>query len=404
MPGNPTSTAALRPQAPAPWNPLDDAPPKHHSAAKHEAIPAPSSLAPLGEPHAPSPGIPAAFAPQPNPAAAPSVAAPAPAAEPLVAYAPAAAPPTPAAPAVEHTAPAPAPEPVAHENPPVVAPAPAAPPVVHATAAPAAPPVAPPPVPRSAPAGTIAALLNPAPLPPKEPAFPSAGNGETAAAPAVRSMSEQIAASIAATRATKPAQGATKMAAITASGEIAGGANAPAARSDSAAPADEKKKRRGRRKHKKNEKKTAPAAAAPSRVAAPPRKATPLSEVRKKPDAETKKGAKGAFFFTVLVLAAAGVGGQYAVNEGLITPPWAEPAVTVDDCVQGAQTLGSLAVGEEIDVTRVSCDQPGAQLVVAQVDSEDQCPAGVDGVVNTNENLLCVASATEDADTADAEQ
>jgi hypothetical protein len=262
-----------------------------------------------------------------------------------------------------------------------------------------------PPVARAAPAGTIASLLNPVPRPPKEPAFPSAGNGETAAAPAVKSMSEQIAASIATSRAAKPEQGATKMAAITASGEIAGGVDAPVARSEGAAPADGKKKRRGRRKNKKSEKATAPVAAAPIRVAAPPRKTTPLSDVRKKPDAEAKKGSKGAFFFTVLLLAGAGVGGQYAVNEGLITPPWAEPAVTVDDCVQGAQTLGSLAVGEEIDVKRVSCEQPGAQLVVAQVDSEDQCPAGVDGVVNTKENIFCVATAADGVDspeTADA--
>ncbi len=403
MPGNPPSTAAPRPQAPAPWNPLDEAPPKHHSAAKHEAIPAPSSLAPLGDPHAPSPGIPAAFAPQPNPpVAAPPVAAPAPAAEPPVADAPADSPPAPVAPADEIPVAAPAPAPVAHANPPVAEAAPAATPVVDEPPAPAAHAAVPPPVARAAPAGTIASLLNPAPRPPKEPAFPTAGNGESAAVPAVKSMSEQIAASIAATRAAKPAQGATKMASITASGEIAGGANAPVARSDSAAPADgKKKKRRGRRKNKKNEKTTAPAA--PVRVAAPQRKATPLSEVRKKPDAETKKGAKGAFFFTVLIVAGAGVGGQYAVNEGVITPPWAEPAVTVDDCVQGAQTLGSLAVGEEIDVKRVSCEQPGAQLVVAQVDSEDQCPVGVDGVVNTDENLFCVAAATDDADT-DTEQ
>jgi hypothetical protein len=193
------------------------------------------------------------------------------------------------------------------------------------------------------------------------------------------------------------------MAAITASGKITGGVNAPEARATVAEPTDDSKRRLGRRKKARKAPDQAQAAAAMPRPAkavsvVAPTPSVPLSEVRKQQHTEAKKAGKGAFLLTALLLVGAGVGGQYAVNEGLVTPPWAEPAVAVDDCVQGEQTLGSLAAGEEIDVARVSCDQPGAQPVVAQVDTEDQCPPDVDGVVSTGKNLFCVAVVTTEPD------
>jgi hypothetical protein len=211
----------------------------------------------------------------------------------------------------------------------------------------------------------------------------------------VKSMSEKIAASMAARSAARPAQKATKMAAITATGEIAGGANSTAAADSGVQGAETPKGRRGRRR-KKEAKATGSRAGVARR--AETKRAIPASQARAKPDKEKKKGAKAAFFFTTLLVVGAGVGGQYAVNEGLITPPWAEPAIVVDDCVQGAEPLGSLAADTEISVEKVSCDLPQAQTVIAEVDDETQCPAEADGVVSAGSSLFCVAGVLDDTD------